>query len=127
MALDVALAQVEPAWLDRAGTQEKILAALQEAAAAGAQLVVFGEALLPGYPFWPELTGGARFDDEVQKDLFAHYAANAVDLEAGGLDAICRRAAELGIAVYLGVIERSTERGGFSLYACLVQRDVLAC
>jgi nitrilase len=120
MALEVALVQIAPAWLDRGATLEKIIAALEEAAARGARLAVFGEALLPGYPFWPELTGGARFDDDVQKELFAHYAANAVDLEAGDLDALCRRAAELGIAVYLGLIERSAARGGFSLYACLV-------
>ncbi len=120
MALEVALAQIAPAWLDRDATLAKILATLGHAASRGARLAVFGEALLPGYPFWPELTGGARFDDRVQKDLFAHYAANAVDLGAGDLDPLCRRAAELGIAVYLGVIERAAERGGFSLYACLV-------
>ena len=120
MALDVALAQITPVWLDRDATLAKILATLEDAAARGAGLVVFGEGLLPGYPFWPELTDGARFDDAVQKELFAHYAANAVDLEAGELDAVCRRAGELGVAVYLGVIERCAARGGFSLYACLV-------
>jgi nitrilase len=120
MALEVALAQIAPVWLDRGATLEKIIATLDEAAQRGAQLAVFGEALLPGYPFWPELTDGARFDDDVQKDLFAHYVANAVDLDAGHLDAVCRRAGELGIAVYLGVIERCAERGGCSLYACLV-------
>ena len=120
MALDVALAQITPVWLDRDATLAKILAMLEDAAARGAGLVVFGEGLLPGYPFWPELTDGARFDDAVQKELFAHYAANAVDLEAGELDAVCRRAGELGVAVYLGVIERCAARGGFSLYACLV-------
>jgi nitrilase len=120
MTLEVALAQIAPVWLDRAATLEKILATLEEAAGRGARLVVFGEALLPGYPFWPELTDGARFDDAVQKELFAHYAANAVDLGAGELDVLCRRAGELGVAVYLGVIERAADRGGFSLYACLV-------
>jgi nitrilase len=120
MALDVALAQITPVWLDRDATLAKILATLEDAAGRGAGLVVFGEGLLPGYPFWPELTDGARFDNAVQKELFAHYAANAVDLEAGELDAVCRRAGELGVAVYLGVIERCAARGGFSLYACLV-------
>ena len=120
MTLRVALAQIAPAWLNRVATLEKILARVEEAAAEGAQLVVFGEALLPGYPFWPELTGGARFDDPEQKELFAHYARNAVDLGGGQLDEVCRRAAALGIAVYLGQIERTFERGGFSLYATLV-------
>ena len=119
MTLRVALAQVAPVWLNRASTLEKVLASVEQAAAEGAQLVAFGEALLPGYPFWPELTDGARFESTAQKDLFAHYAGNAVDLGAGQLDPLCRRAAELNIAVYLGLIEKSVERGGFSLYATL--------
>jgi nitrilase len=120
MSLKVALAQVAPCWLDRAATLRKVLDRVDEAAAQGARLVAFGEALVPGYPFWPELTDGARFESPEQKTLFAHYARNAVDLAAGDLDTLCAAAARLGIAVYLGIIERSAERGGFSLYATLV-------
>ena len=82
-------------------------------------MVVFGEALLPGYPFWPELTDGARFESAAQKALFAHYARQAVDLEQGQLNDLCRLAGNLGVAVYLGFIERSAQRGGYSLYASL--------
>jgi nitrilase len=119
----VALAQIAPAWLQRETTLDKIIARVEEAAGQGAQLVVFGEALLPGYPFWPELTDGARFDSAEQKELFAHYAGQAVDIGSGQLDPLCRKTAELGVAVYLGTIERSPERGGFSLYATLVYID----
>jgi nitrilase len=120
MTLKVALAQIAPVWLNREATLEKILASLEQAAAEGAGLLVFGEALLPGYPFWPELTDGARFENSEQKELFALYASNAVDIDGGRLDRLCQRVAELGVAVYLGMIERSAERGGFSLYATLV-------
>jgi nitrilase len=120
MALKIALAQMAPAWLNRQATLGKIEKQVEKAAAGGANLAVFGEALLPGYPFWPELTGGARFEDDIQKDIFAHYARNAVDLEGGQLDSLCNRAGKLGIAVYLGTIERCRNRGGFSLYATLV-------
>jgi nitrilase len=120
MALKIALAQMIPAWLDREGTLARVTARIEEAAAQGAQLAVFGEALVPGYPFWPELTGGAVFESDIQKDIFAHYAANAVDIEGGDLDSFCAKAGELGIAVYLGTIEKTRDRGGFSLYATLV-------
>jgi nitrilase len=120
MGLKVALAQMQPVWLNREATLHKVAKRIEEAAGQGAGLVVFGEALVPGYPFWPELTGGARFDDDVQKDLYAHYTANAVDVERGGLDSLCALARKRSIAVYVGVIERSRDRGGFSLYACLV-------
>ena len=56
------------------------LSSSQVASMQEADLVVFGEALLPGYPFWPELTDGARFEDDRQKDIYACYAANAVDI-----------------------------------------------
>lgn len=120
MTMNVALAQIAPVWLDRDATLEKMLDCVRRAAAEGARLVVFGEALLPGYPFWPELTGGAVFDSDVQKDLFAHYAANAVDLGAGDLKRLCHCAHDNQIAIYAGVIERCAARGGYSLYACLV-------
>ena len=120
MSMNVALVQMEPDWLNRDATLDKVIGKVEEAAAAGAALAVFGEAMVPGYPFWPELTDGARFESDIQKDLFAAYAGNAVDLEAGHLDALCARAADLGIAIYLGIIEKSRDRGGFSLYACLV-------
>jgi nitrilase len=120
MSLNVALAQIAPCWLEREATLQKVLGWIEQAAEQGARLVVFGEALVPGYPFWPELTDGARFESPDQKELFALYARNAVDIAGGQLDALCRRVGELGIAVYLGTIERSAERGGFSLYATLV-------
>jgi predicted amidohydrolase len=37
----------------------KIITQIDEAGAQGCQLIVFGEGLLPGYPFWVELTDGA--------------------------------------------------------------------
>ena len=120
MTLKVALAQMAPVWLNREATLEKISAQIDLATGQGAQLIVFGEALLPGYPFWPDLLHGAKFDSDVQKDLFAHYASQAVDIEAGQLQSLCEKAAAHRMAVYLGTIERSQERGGFSLYASLV-------
>ena len=121
--LRVALAQVAPIWLQREATTEKIVAWIGKAAAEKCQLVVFGEALLPGYPFWVERTDGARFDSTVQKELFAHYAEQAVVVERGDLDPICDIAKKHSIATYLGTIERADNRGGHSLYCSMVYID----
>ena len=121
--LRVALAQISPVWLDRAATLEKVEDYIRQAAAQGSQLVAFGEALAPGYPFWPELTNGARFNSNTQKDLFAHYSSQAVDIDAGDLRSICSTASKYSIAVYLGCIERPADRTGQSLYASLVFID----
>jgi nitrilase len=121
--LRVAIAQLAPAWLQRDATLDRVLDFVSRAADEGARLVAFGEALVPGYPFWPELTDGARFDSPVQKELFARYADQAVDIGGGGLAPLCALAGQRQIAVYLGCIERATERSAHSLYASLVYVD----
>ncbi len=121
--LQVSLAQIAPVWLNRARTLEKAADYVRQAAVQGSKLVAFGEGLVPGYPFWPDLTNGAQFESDFQKDLFAHYSSQAVDIDAGDLKIVCDAAAEHSIAVYLGCIERAADRGGQSLYASLVYID----
>lgn len=120
--LRVGLAQIAPVWLNRELTLEKIIKYTKLAADEGCRLVVFGEALLPGYPFWIERTDGARFDSKIQKDIHAHYMDQAVQIEAGHLDRLCRTAARERIAVFVGCIDRALDRGGHSLYCSLAGR-----
>ncbi len=116
----VGIAQIAPVWLDRAQTIEKILHSMHEAASLGVEVLAFGEAILPGYPFWIDATDGARFESPLQKELFAHYAQEAVCIERGDLSAILDKAKELQMMVILGCVERPTGRGGHSLYCSLV-------
>lgn len=118
--LKVALAQISPVWLNKNQTLNKVCASVSEAGAKGCDLVVFGEGLLPGYPFWLSLTNGAEFNSIVQKEIHAHYIRNAVQIEAGELDEVRKLAKGHKIAVYLGIIERGKNRGGHSLYCSLV-------
>ncbi|MEM1337771.1 MAG: carbon-nitrogen hydrolase family protein [Bacteroidota bacterium] len=118
--LKVALAQIAPVWLDKKGTLVKIEASILEAVRNGSELIVFGEAFLPGYPFWLALTGGAEWNTKTNKELHAHYVRNSIQIENGDLDAICQSARENNIAIYLGIMERPPDRGGHSIYASLV-------
>ncbi len=118
--LKVALAQISPVWLNKEATLAKIKTFVLEAAAKKCELVVFGEGLLPGYPFWIPLTNGANFNSKVQKEIHAHYIRNAVQIEAGELEDLCTTAKAHQIAIYLGIIERAFNRGGHSLYCSLV-------
>jgi nitrilase len=122
-SLTVGLAQIAPIWLDREATAAKVNSYVEEAARQGCGLVAFGEALVPGYPFWLALTDGARFNSTLQKTIFAEYAAQAVQPEAGHLDQIRATAARNRIAVYLGCVERAADRGGHSLYCSLIFVD----
>jgi nitrilase len=119
----VGLAQIAPHWLDKKATLAKVVSRIGNAAESGCDLVAFGEALVPGYPFWVERTDGARFESGLQKSLFAHYVRQGVCIEDGDLDAVCASAEQHGIAVYLGIMERARNRGGHSLYCSMVYVD----
>ena len=121
--LSVGLAQIAPIWLDRAATTDKIVSWIEKAAAESCQLVVFGEALLPGYPFWVERTNGAQFESDLQKSLYAHYVAEAVSIEKGDLEPLCAAARDNRIAVYVGTLERAGDRGGHSVYCSMIYID----
>lgn len=118
--LKVALAQISPVWLDKGATLQKIENSITEAAGEGAELLVFGEGLLPGYPFWLAYTDGAAWNLEINKELHAHYALNSIDLDSDDLSTVIKLAKERQIAIYLGLIERAQDRGGHSLYCSLV-------
>ena len=118
--LVVGAAQIAPIWLKRQATMDKVASCVELAAKQGCQLVTFGEAMVPGNPYWLELTDGARFNNAKQKAIFAHYLDQGVVIERGDLQPICALAQKHKIAVYLGVMERAPDRGGHSLYCTLV-------
>ena len=121
--IKVGLAQIAPVWLQREATIDKVVTWINDAAGQGCALVAFGEALVPGYPFWVERTDGAKFESDLQKSLFAHYVRQGVCIEDGDLDPVCKAASDNNIAVYLGIMERAANRGGHSLYCSMVYID----
>ena len=121
--LKIAMAQIAPVWGNKAKTIEKVETSITEASKENAELIVFGEGLLPGYPHWLAYTNGAGWNLDVNKELHAHYAKNSVCIEDGDLDSICDLLKEHKMSCYLGIIERPQDRGGHSLYASLVYMD----
>jgi len=128
--LRVAAAQISPVWLDREASLSKVVDTINEAAVAGVELVAFGEALIPGYPFWVERTDGARFDHPMQKDLHAHYVDQAVSIADGDLKPLLDAARRNAITVIVGIVERRPDRGQ-SVYASAVSisssGEIVAC
>jgi len=118
--LKVALAQISPVWFNKPKTLQKVKNSILEAVENKAELIVFGEGLVPGYPFWLALTNGSAWDTKMNKEIHAHYIRNSVCIEKGDLDEICALSKKHKIAIYLGVIESPLDRGGHSLYASLV-------
>jgi nitrilase len=121
--LKIGLAQFAPVWMNRNKTLEKAVQFAEDAANKACELVVLGgEASVGGYPFWLELTGGAQFNSQIQKEFFAEYSNQAVIIERGDLKIMCDLARDKKIAMYLGVVEKPATRGE-SLYCSLVFID----
>lgn len=110
-------------FLDRTATTARVVDWIAAAAGAGARLVAFGEAFLPGYPFWVSLTDGARFDDARQKEAYRCYLEAAVRIDGPELSEIARTAKHHRIFVVLGVVERGVGAGSGSLYCTAVCVD----
>ena len=122
-SIRVGLAQLSPVLLDRNATLRKVCNAIQRAADDNCRLLVSGEALVPGYPFWSGTTDGARFDSTLQKHYHRLYLEQAVHIPSGHLNEVQELARRCRMAIYLGIIERAADRGGHSLYCSLVYID----
>lgn len=114
--MKVAVAQIAPVFLDRAATTAKVVAAIDEAAAQGSELVAFGESLIPGYPAWLSRRDGARFEAPELQEMHALYLEQSLRLEDGHLEPVQEAARRGSIAVVLGFIERAADRGGHSAF-----------
>lgn len=113
--LTVAAVQSTPVLLDRDATMERILASLKKAVAAGADLVVFPEAIVPGYPDWVWRT--PAFSD---REWHRRLHDQAVDIPGPVTGTLGAEARDAGVWIAIGVTERV--RSG-TLYNSLVYLD----
>jgi nitrilase len=115
----IAIIQRSPVFLDKAATLARAAEAVTEAAGAGAALVVFPEAFVPGYPAWIwRLRPGS--DMALTEQLHARLLAQAVDLEGSDLAPLRDAAARHGVAVVCGLQERDSAFSRGTLYNTVV-------
>ena len=90
----------------------------REAKRAGADIVVFPETWLPGYPIWLDVCRDVALWDHVPvKATFARYAENSVVVDGDSGRALQELAAALEITMVVGVSERvESGRGHGTLY-----------
>jgi aliphatic nitrilase len=99
----VAAAHLAPVWLDAARTVDKACDAIEEAARAGAQLVVFPESFIPGFPVWTALAAPI-----LTHDWFRRFAAQSI--RADGPEVMRLRVAARRHGIHLSVgFSESTE------------------
>ncbi|CAB5686315.1 Aliphatic nitrilase [Delftia tsuruhatensis] len=105
--LRVAAVQAAPVFMDRQASLGKALHLIEQAAAAGAQLVAFGEAWLPGYPWWIWLDSPAA-----GMPWAVRLHAQALVREGTEMAQLSAAARKHAIVVVMGHVERF----GASLY-----------
>jgi nitrilase len=99
-----AVIQHPPVFLDLEASLARAVDLVAEAADAGAGIVVFPEAWLPGYPTWVwRLRPGE--DMAAAHDLHRALAANAVDLGRDGLRPLRDAARDRGVVIVAGLTE----------------------
>lgn len=115
LSTKVAIVQKPPVWLDLQQTLSCAIDSLNEAVGQGAQLVMFPEAYLPGYPTWIwRLKPGG--DMALGNQLHTQLRHNAVDIDRGDLDGFCEAIKAAGAVVVIGMNELDSRYSGTTLF-----------
>lgn len=105
----IAVVQAEPVMFDKAACVQKTVDLIKEAAGKGAELIVFPELFIPGYPYGMTFgfTVGSRNEDGRQDWKRYYDSSILVPGEETGI--IGQAAKEAGAYVSIGVSERDLE------------------
>lgn len=118
----VAIVQAEPLFMDLAASVQRAIDLIREAAGNSAQLVVFGETWLPGYPAWLDhCPSAALWDHAPTKDVFAQLRQNSLSIPSDEFRLLSKAAAQHNVVLVMGVNERVDEGpGNGTLYNSLL-------
>lgn len=116
--IKIAAVQASPIYLNKEATVEKVCHLIEEAAKDGANLIVFPEAFIPGYPDWVWLIPNSRSKE--LNDLYLELIKNGVSAGDESIQKLCKVAGENNIYVVIGINEINKESSGGSLYNSLL-------
>ena len=115
----IAIIQESPVYLDREKTIEKAVLLVEQAASGGAELVVFPEAFISGYPAWIwRLRPGS--DWGTSEELHSRLLDSSVDISAGDLKPLCDAAKKNKLSIVCGLNERDGSLSKATLYNTVV-------
>jgi predicted amidohydrolase len=99
--------QFPPVFLDLSKSIEKACDLIFEAAREGAQLIVFPETWLTGYPVWFDLApDAARWDNQEANEVFQRLFDNSPALSSPEIQKLCKVAKSTRTMVVMGLHER---------------------
>lgn len=115
----LAIVQKPPVFLDKQKTIESAVTLVEEAGNHGAELVVFTEAFIPGYPTWIwRLRPGS--DWNLSEELHARLLKNAVNMESGDLLPLYEVARKHSVTIVCGLEERDSKLSQSTLYNTVI-------
>ena len=111
----VAIVQESPILLNKQKTLELAVELVSKAATKGAELVVFPEAFISGYPAWIwRLRPGG--DWGINEELHAKLIESAVDIDANDLSPLCESAKVNNVSIVCGMNEKDSKLSGSTIY-----------
>ena len=116
----VAVVQAAPVLFDREATVDKACRLIAEAAAKGAQLVLFPEAFIPAYPRGLSFGTVVGSRSPQGRLTWQRYWTNAVEIPSPATTALGDAAREAGVYLVMGIIERDSQFSGGTLYCTML-------
>ncbi len=113
-----AAVQTAPVFLNKDETIGKVISLIEETSAEGASLIVFPEAMVPGYPYWPKDLGSIE-GRKLVIDAYTELHANSVEIPDDDTEKLCMAAKKAGSYVIIGV----NEKEGGTLYNTILYID----
>lgn len=107
----IALVQAEPVMFDKEACIAKAIKYIGECAAGGAELVVFPELFVPGYPFGMNFGFRTGSRSESGREDWKRYHDNSILADGPEMDSIISAAEEAGVYVSIGYSERDAVNG----------------
>ena len=117
----VAVAQVSPVFMDKEKTIEKACRFIKEAGENGAELVVFPEAYIPGYPAF--YTVGYETNPHDWTDFVIALQDNSISIPGEDTEILAQAAKDAGAYVVIGCNELSDRVGSQTVYNTLLYLD----
>jgi len=115
----LALVQKAPIFLDKQKTIQLAVNCIEEAAGNGADLVVFTECFIPGYPAWIwRVRPGA--DWNLSETLHQRLSSNAVNMDSSDLDPLYKAARNHKVTIVCGIEERDNSLSQATLYNSVI-------
>lgn len=115
----LAVVQTPPVFLDKHRTIELAVSMVDEAAGKGAELIVFTETFIPGYPTWIwRLRPGG--DWNLSEELHERLLTNAVNVESDDLAPLYAVAKKHNVTIVCGIEEKDSKLSQSTLYNTVI-------